>query len=373
MKRKGIILFILLLLILLSVVAFHYSTVVLKSDVRDAKPEDGSFQVLFLDVGQADSALVMCDGHSMLIDGGNVGDSSLVYTTLKKLGIDHLDYIICTHPDEDHVGGLSGALNYATVDTAFCSVQEYDSKAFASFVKYLDAQNKEITVPQAGFEFSLGSASAQIVGPIKLSSDSNDNSLVIRTAYGDTSFLFTGDAGREEEQDILDAGYSLESTVLKVGHHGSSSSSTYPFLRAIKPEIAVISVGQDNPYGLPSGDVLSRLRDVDATVFRTDMQGWIYCVSDGKTISVATEKNADMDTLIGGPYIEPKAIQTPALSNVPNVSEETDYILNKSSKKFHYPWCSGASQIKDKNKQYYTGSRNDIIEMGYTPCKICNP
>ena len=135
-------------------------------------------QVHFLDVGQADAALVLCDNATMLIDGGNKGDSSLIYAYLKEHNITHLDYIIASHAHEDHVGGHAGALNYATVGMAYCPVTEYDTKAFSNFKKYLEKQNVEITVPSAGDTFALGSSSIEILAPINYE-QSNHNNLSI--------------------------------------------------------------------------------------------------------------------------------------------------------------------------------------------------
>jgi competence protein ComEC len=268
-------------------------------------PADSYFEIHYIDVGQADAALVLCDNKAMLIDGGNAADSNLIYAYLKKYSIDHLDYMICTHPHEDHVGGLSGALNYAKVDTVYAPVLSYDSKAFSNFLANLKKQGVSITVPLPGYGFSLGSAAVKVLGPINPSDDPNNSSIVLRLEYGKTSFLFTGDAEREEEQNLLDAGSTLASTVLKVGHHGSANSTTYPFLREISPRYAVISVGKDNTYGHPTQAALSRLRDADVTVYRTDMQGDIICSSDGETVSFKVEKNAAADTYgsIGGEKI----------------------------------------------------------------------
>lgn len=259
--------------------------------------EPSSLSIHYIDVGQANAALVLCDGDAMLIDGGNRADSDLIYTYLKDLSLDHLEYVVCTHAHEDHVGGLAGALHYATADKALCSVTEYDSKAFSNFLSCLDDQGITLTVPTAGESFSLGGADIQVIGPITVSNDPNNMSIVLRIEYGDTSFLFCGDAEREEEQEIIAAGYTLKSTVLLVGHHGSKDSTTYPFLREVEPEYAVISVGKNNSYGHPTDAVLSRLRDADVEVYRTDMQGDIICTSDGKEVSFTVDRNAAANTI----------------------------------------------------------------------------
>ena len=259
----------------------------------DTKPDDGSFAVHFIDVGQADAALVLCDGKTMLIDGGNKADSNLIYTYLKKHNITHLDYIIGTHAHEDHIGGIPGALQIATVDTVYCPTTSYTTKAFKDFANAVTNRGASITVPNKGLTFNLGSATCTILAVNTDKKDANNSSIVMRIVYGETSFLFTGDAEREVEQAILNSGVTLKSDVLKVGHHGSETSTSYAFLREIMPQYAVISVGKDNSYGHPTDAVLSRLRDAEVTTFRTDMQGDILCVSDGKTITFTPSRNKD--------------------------------------------------------------------------------
>ena len=258
----------------------------------------GSFlEVHFIDVGQADAALIVCDGKTMLIDGGNKADSDLIYTYLKNRAVTHLDYVICTHAHEDHVGGLSGALSYVkTVGVVMSPVTSYDSKAFENFAQKVADHGKSLTVPTSGDLFSLGSATVTVLGPIKAYDDPNNTSIVLRVVYGKTSFLFTGDMEYTAEQDLLDAGVSLKSTVLKVGHHGSDTSTSYRFLREVAPTYAVISVGAGNSYGHPTETVLSRLRDADVTLFRTDLQGDILCTSNGESVTFAPSRNANAVT-----------------------------------------------------------------------------
>lgn len=312
---------------------------------------DGSLlSVHYIDVGQADATLLICGDDTMLIDGGNVDDSSLVVSYLGQQGVEHLDYMLCTHAHEDHVGGLSGPLNTCTVEHVYSPVTEYSSNAFNNFVKYTKAQGKEVEQPTVGDSFSLGDAIVTILGPVKDYTDTNNTSIVLRVDFGETAFLFTGDQERTAEADLLESGADLDATVLKVGHHGSSTSTSYPFLRAVMPTYAVIPVGTGNSYGHPSDDVLSRLRDADVTVYRTDLQGTVVATSDGKTVSFQTGKES---------------------TGQGNTSVQTQYYIgNTRSKVFHREDCS--SLPGEQNQILFT-SRPEAKNSGYTPCGICKP
>ncbi len=254
-------------------------------------PENSRFEVHYIDVGQADSALVICDGETMMIDGGNKADSDVVAAYLKKQDISTLDYVVCSHAHEDHVGGLSGALSVTEAKHVYAPETEATSKAYTNFKKKVSDQGLEIENPQAGDSVLLGSSTVEFLGPIdEDGKDTNSTSIVLKITYGETSFLFTGDAERDEEEEILDSGADLKSTVLKVGHHGSDTSTSYPFLREIMPQYAVISVGKDNSYGHPTDNTLSRLEDAGAQIYRTDLNGDIIMKSDGKNITVTTSK-----------------------------------------------------------------------------------
>ncbi len=254
--------------------------------------------VYFLDVGQADAAILQCGDEVMMIDGGESSDSSRIYSYLTKtLGITYIDYMIATHPHADHIGGLSGALNACSVGVVYSPVTSYDSKQFSSLVKYTQKQGCDLTVPEVGDSFAFGDAQVQFLSPAMEYNNVNDCSIVVRITHGSNTFLFAGDAEWDAEHDMLSSGYDLSATVLKVGHHGSDTSSSYVFLREVMPKYAVISCGKDNSYGHPTEGALSRLRDVGAQIFRTDLQGNVVFVSDGTTLSFGTEKYADAQML----------------------------------------------------------------------------
>lgn len=258
--------------------------------------KESYFTIQFLDVGQADAALISCDNEFMMIDCGNTADSSYLYSILKEQDIPALDVLLVTHGHEDHCGGAAAVLNALPVERILCSTNQYDSKAFFNFLKYAGKQDVTVEIPVEGDSFLLGSATVDILS-CNIGSDENSNSIVTKITYGDTSFLMTGDAERDAEEHLLEAGSDLSCTVLKVGHHGSRYASIYPFLREAMPEYAVISVGNDNEYGHPTDDTLSRLRDCGAKVYRTDMQGTITMTSDGTEVTVLTERGADLETI----------------------------------------------------------------------------
>lgn len=358
---------------------FVILTGMLSLQTQSVCASDSSFWVEYIDVGQGDAALVQCDGHYMLIDGGPADASSVIYAILKKNKIQSLDYMIATHPDADHIGGLSGVLNYASVDYCFCPVTVYDTETFDSLLKYLAKHGQSVTVPHAGAKLSLGSASVELLGPIRMSSESNNNSIITKVTYGSNSFLFMGDAETEEEQAVIFAGKNLKCDVLKVGHHGSRSSTSQSLIKNAKPKYAVISVG-DNLYGHPTSAVLNRLYNSGVQIYRTDMQGDIVCTSDGNNITFSTEKNVADDKLwISGDNKTTSGqkaysnMQSQVVSSENSVSSEVTYVLNTNSKKFHLPTCSSVSDMSPKNRQDVSASRDELISRGYSPCKRCNP
>ncbi len=328
-------------------------------------PESSTFSITYLDVGQGDAAIVSCDGHYMLVDGGEADCSELMYSYLKQNGISHLDIVVASHPHSDHVGGLSGALSYAKAGLVLCPVTEYDTEAFRDFARLSAKNGPGITVPEKLDTYMLGSAVVTILG--LNAGEENDSSIIMSVTWQEQTVLFTGDAEREAEAAVLlEYPEALAADVLKVGHHGSADATTYPFLREIMPELAVISCGADNPYGHPTESVLSRLRDADVTVYRTDLHGDITVTFDGEAWSVTTEKS--------GSEPETENDVAGAAGAVGSESSGKDYVANKNTKKFHFPDCGSVAKMKESNRKYFNDvTREYMIEQGYAPCGNCKP
>lgn len=330
-----------------------------------AIPETSGFAVHYIDVGQGDAALIFCDGQTMLIDGGRAKASDIIYTYLNKQGISHLDYVVCSHADEDHVGGLAGALSAVSVGTVYAPQTEADTRAYQNFKRKTQEQGLEIQHPKHGERFPFGDSTVEVLGPIhETATERNSTSLILKVQYGETSFLFTGDAEFKEEHDILEQGYDLSATVLKVSHHGSAGATSYRFLREVMPKYAVISVGE-NAYGHPTDEVLSKLRDADVQVYRTDLQGDIIAKSDGQTVTISPSKNADADTLS-----KQKPTAKPRQNTNQSSGRTNGYIGNRNSKKFHLPSCH---TLPAEYNRVYLSSREEALQKGFDPCQNCNP
>ena len=303
--------------------------------------------VHFLDVGQADCALLQCDGEYILIDGGNTGDSNLVVSYLERAGVEQLKAVICTHAHEDHVGGLPAVLAVYPTEAVYAPTKTYASNCFDDFVYYTDQQGLEITIPHVGDAISCGQADVEVLGPVKTYPETNNTSLVLSVSYGATRLLFTGDMESDAEADLLDSGADLKADLLKVGHHGSDTSTSYRFLYEVAPEYAVISVGEDNKYGHPSEQTLSRLGDADVVVYRTDRLGTVTAHSDGTKITVEWETNRQPVRPSRG---------------------DTRYIGNKKSKILH---TEGCSSLPSESNQVLFEELQTALDEGYRPCSRC--
>lgn len=247
--------------------------------------------VHYINVGQGDSELIQVNGKNMLIDAGPRANEKDIISYLDKLKIKKLDYVIATHPHEDHIGNMANIINKYEIGKFYAPKVEHTTRTFENMVKALKKNNLKINVIKEGTDtIDLGKNTKVLVYSPKAdgygkNTDLNDYSPIIKVEYGNNSFLFTGDAEKTEENYVLEKGYNLRADVLKLGHHGSSTSTTEKFLKAVNPSIGIISCGVDNTYGHPHKETLKKLEKYKIKIYRTDKDGNIVLQSDGKTIT----------------------------------------------------------------------------------------
>ena len=253
--------------------------------------EEDYLSVHFIDVGQADCALLACGGEYMLIDGGNTADGAAVRQYLTFMGVDKLELMVATHPHEDHIGGLATVLDYFETETIWTTEITYSNYTVRNFLETADRRDVPVVQPKLGDSFRLGSAQVTVLGPVRTDyEDVNDLSLVLMVEFEENRFLFTGDMEQLAEGHMLDhwgESFDWHADVLKAGHHGSYSSSGYRLLREVAPTWAVISCGYQNEYGHPHESTLSRFRDAEVTIFRLDLMRTVIACSDGQQIAFA--------------------------------------------------------------------------------------
>lgn len=323
------------------------------SSTKDRKSDAGSvLKVHFIDVGQADSILVQTpSGKNILIDGGNNDDADLLVNYLKDQDVKTLDYVIGTHPHEDHIGGLDVVIEMFEVEKVYLPKVSHTTKTYKDLLLAVKDKGVKIIPAKAGVKPDIDSeVKALFVAPNGADYEEiNNYSVVFKLTYGNTSFLFTGDAEALSENEMLKSGFDLKSDVLKVAHHGSSSSTTPEFLKAVSPKYAVISVGTDNDYGHPSEETLLKLNNFKVKIYRTDMQGTIIATSDGESIKF--NKSA----------ITPKAA-TKNISIIDiNLRDEVVIIKNSSPQDVN---MTGWTLISAKGNQIYHFPEDYVLKSG---------
>ena len=320
------------------------------SQAGTSSASDKQLKVYFLDVGQADSTLLVSGDEAMLVDAGNRDDADFLLSYLNELGIDKLKYIVFTHPHEDHIGAGEAVVQNIDVQKVFM-LDGYDSGIDLQLREAVESAGIETEAPQPGDTADFGDCTIDFLGPDRDYEDANDDSICLKVIHGSSSFLFTGDAGSTPERAMIDAGYDLEADVLQAGHHGSSTSNSYYFLRESNPKYVVISCGKDNMYGHPHEEAMSRFNDLGAEIFRTDQQGTVIATDDGSEIKFNCEGK--------------KATR----KHTADV-EEAEYIGNVNSRKYHRADCS--SLPEEQNRVYFK-SIEGAKKAGYEPCGRCHP
>ncbi len=318
----------------------------------------GTTEVHFIDVGQADSTLIISGSQTMLIDAGTNDMGDTVVSYLKSLGIKKLDYLIGTHPHEDHIGGLDDVISSFETSTVIMPEKQSNTATFEDVLDALIEKGQGLTAPVPGTKYTLGDCSFTILAPLEDYGDNMNNwSVGLTLTCGEITFAFFGDAEKSAESDILASGADIRADVLKVSHHGSDTSTDEKFLAAVSPTWGVISCGEGNSYGHPCQETLDKLTATGVELRRTDLHGTVVAITDGKTVSWATTNDVS---------VEDSAVNKAA-------AQKETYALNTSSKKFHLPDCSSVSNIKKSNLEMYKGFRSDLIEQGYDPCGSCEP
>lgn len=298
-------------------------------------------KVHYIDVGQADSELIQVGGKNILIDAGCNDNKTLNY--LKSINVTKLDYVIATHPHEDHIGGMTSIINNFTVDNFYAPKVTHTTKTFENMINALKTKNLKINTPTVGDTLTIGDATMQFLAPNSNSYDNlNNYSIVTKLKYGNNSFIFMGDAESLSEGEILAKQLDIQADVLKVGHHGSKSSTSESFLKSVNPKYAIISCGKDNDYGHPHKETMDKLKNKGIKLFKTDEQGTIIATSNGINISFNV-----------GDYTNPSITQ--------------EVYVTKGGTAFHK--TSTCSNMKNPILM----NRQDAIANGYKPCSKCHP
>ena len=294
--------------------------------------------VHILDVGHGDCIILQCDGAAMVIDGGSSGQSQLVYTYLKELGITRVDAVVATHPDGDHIGGLPAVFHAAEVGVLYTPVLKHDTARFTTLLDTATEQAVPVKTLRAGDCFALGGAAVEVLSPADTeAADTNDWSIVLRVTYGERSFLFCADAGNRIERRLVASGATLDADVLKVSHHGSDSGTLMQFVLAVSPEYAVIS--GDTRYDNPDDETVLKLLYGSAHLVHTLQNGHVVFTTDGEDLTVTSRQH---------------------------------YLANINTMRYHRMDCGHVGRIHENHLMLlFTREEAEFLQLD--PCDHCNP
>lgn len=349
------------------------------SAAQNTNSVTGELNIHFIDVGQADSILIQQGNENMLIDAGNNDDENTLKNYLVSLGVKELKYAIATHPHEDHIGSMNYIINSLKVGQIYAPKVTASTKTYENLVNAVKNKAMQFKTPTVGETFYVGQAKCIILAPNSSTYDGlNNYSIVVKVEFGNNSFLFTGDAEQVSEKEMLSKGLGLKADVLKVGHHGSRTSSSDAFLDAVNPKYAVISVGKDNDYGHPNAEALNLLSSRGAAVYRTDLNGTIVATSNGNNISFNCNPVAGSTSVT---YTDNSSnnnsnsnisliadIQNDNNVNIDQSKEKNRsvYVSRNNGKVYHYDkTCSG---LKNPNKMILEEAQNE----GLGACSKCS-
>lgn len=331
----------------------------------------GTLEIAYLDVGQADSIYItLPNGETMLIDAGEASASGDIIKTINdnnSKGV--IDYVITTHPHEDHVGGMAAVIKAFKVKNLWMPNKIHTTKTFENLLDTIEEKDLSIHTAKAGkILFDYGNLKAAFIAPNGNEYDSlNDYSASILLTYNDRRFLFMGDAEAKSESEILASGVQITADVLKVGHHGSNTSSTKTFIQKVAPKYAIISCGKGNSYGHPTAKTLATLSEFGIDIKRTDESGTIICFCDGDKISFTsyqTEIQPRAPTATQA--VSPTATPKPDVSSVSTQKQSVTVYATNTGKKYHADGCRYLSKSKIPMDL-------EIAKQKYGPCSVCHP
>lgn len=323
---------------------------------------NGKLCVEFIDVGQGDSILIITPaGKSILIDAGDIGKESIIISRLKANNVKQLDVVIATHPHADHIGSMASIISSYPVKAIYMPDIIHTTKTFENLLNTIQSKGLKVNIAKAGVEIPLDNAlGITFMSPVNAGSDLNNASAVLKITHNKKSFLFMGDLEKSAEGNLSG---SLDVDVLKVGHHGSDTSSGTSFLKKVTPVISVISVGQGNKYGHPANTTMQNIKSSGSEVYRTDISGTIRVESDGTEVKVVNAKPYKVEAVIPTPVVEaPVKEPEPPTQN----PQEVAIFRTKTGSKYHLDGCSAL-----KSKIALT--LKEAKSLGLEPCKICNP
>lgn len=313
-----------------------------------------AIDLYMIDVGQADAIVLTSGDQVVIIDGGNVADGQRMVDVLSTLGIEHIDTMVATHPHEDHIGGLQAILDEYPVDQVVTPVMEYESECFEIFMALVHSNGSEVIQPSFGQTIDFNGATLTFYDYPQFSDITNNLSIITQLNNGDTMAYFMGDAQVEVEQALLKDHVIHPADLIKIGHHGSYTSTSASLIDAMDPTIALISCGLDNEYGFPHEEPLAILNDHDVTIYRTDLDGDIHCVLDND-----------------GTYCEPTTMFSPSIEkyDAPTIDDSDHYYIgNIHSHVVHDPSCANLPALKN---QIIFESLDDAYTYGYHACQNC--
>lgn len=340
----------------------------------EVKSESNLVKVNYIDVGQGDSELIQSNGNNMLIDAGTKDSEDALDSYLRGANVREINVLVATHPHADHIGGMVKILQNYKVDKVIMPKVTTNTETFKDLLTSIKVKGLKITAPTPGTSFKLGAATCTILAPLGNKYENlNNYSVVIKMVNGKNSFMFDGDAESESENEMIKSGYDISAEVLKLGHHGSRTASSDEFLDQVKPKFAIISCGKNNDYGHPHDETIKKLLKRHISFYRTDVNGSIICLSDGKNISFTTSGDPKPNNLVTPD--SPKGVEitdkntTPAAPSTVGKdysNKDTIVYITKTGKDYHTTNCKGLlhSKIPIKLK--------DAVQKGYKPHKECN-